>query len=381
MLTTVAFVICAVMGLAQVATISTVVVRFMRPPKPSPFAGKPPLVSIVRPICGLENNLEACFASSFRLTYPNYEIIFCAEDEADEAVPLARRIIAEHPEIEASLLIGRDEISANPKLNNCVKGWRAAKSDWVIFSDSNTILPADYVESLWSRWGKNTGCVSTPAEAGYPKGFAADLECVFLNSLQARLVLAGDSWGLGYALGKTLMYHKPTMEQLGGLPRLGEYAAEDVATSHAIHKAGLKAHLAHGAVMQPLGRRSFRAVLKRQIRWARLRRQGVPVIYAAEIINGGVLPIGCAIGLAIAGAAPIAFPIAFAAGWYGLETILIPIARWPLAWRMPAAMILRDLLLPVIWVAGLFGNRFEWRGNAMTVAKTGDKETYEAEPG
>ena len=378
MLTTLAFAVCIVMGVAQFATIATVAIRFMRPPKRHVFEGKPPLVSIVRPICGIENNLDGCFASSFALTYPNYEVIFCAEEETDPAVPLAQRAIADNPSIPARLLIGRDQISANPKLNNCVKGWREAKSDWVIFSDSNTILPRDYIETLWSRWDDKTGCVSTPAEAGYPEGFAADLECVFLNSLQARLVLAADSWGFGYALGKTLMYHKPTMEQLGGLSRLGEYAAEDVATSHAIHEAGLKAHLAHGAVMQPVGRRSFRAVMKRQIRWARLRRQGFRAIYAAEIVNGGVLPIGCAIGLAIAGAAPVAFPVAFAAGWYGLETMLIPIARWPLTWRMPAAMILRDLLLPFVWVAGLFGNRFDWRGNAMTVAKEAGKAEAEA---
>lgn len=380
MLTTIAFAICAVMGLAQTATIAVVAVRFLRPPQRHVFPGAPPLVSIVRPICGLENNLDACFASSFRLTYPNYEVIFCAEEPTDPAVPLAERAIADNPDIPARLLIGRDQISANPKLNNCVKGWREAKSDWVIFSDSNTILPPDYVETLWSRWDDKTGCVSNPAEVGMPEGFASELECAFINSLQARLVLAGDSFGFGYALGKTLMYHKPTIEELGGLPKLGEYAAEDIATSHLIHEAGLKAHLAQRPVMQPIGRRSFRAVMKRQIRWARLRRQGLPVIYAAEIINGGMLPIACAVALAATGAAPAAFPIAFAIGWYGLETLLLPIAGWPSSWRMPVAMVLRDVMLPFIWVAGLFGNRFDWRGNAMTVAKR-QAEEEKAEAG
>ncbi len=379
MLTTLAFAFCAVTGLAQTVTIATVAVRFMRRRKPQTFVGTAALVSIVRPICGLENNLEACFVSTFRLTYPNYEVIFCADEETDAAVPLARRAIAANPQIPASVIIGRDQISANPKLNNCVKGWREAKADWVIFSDSNTILPPDYVESLWVRWDKNTGCVSNPAEVGMPEGFAADLECAFINSMQARLVLAADSFGFGYALGKTLMYHKPTLEDLGGLARLGEYAAEDIATSHTIHEAGLKAHLAQRPVMQPIGHRSFRAVMQRQIRWARLRRQGLPTIYGAEILNGGLLPIACAIGLAISGAAPAWFPLAFAAGWYGLELALIAIAGWPLSWRMPAALLLRDILVPVVWVAGLFGNRFEWRGNAMTVAKASDEDSLKAE--
>ena len=44
----------------------------------------------------------------------------------DPTCPLVARLIAEHPAVPARLLIGDERISANPKLNNVLKGWRAA---------------------------------------------------------------------------------------------------------------------------------------------------------------------------------------------------------------------------------------------------------------
>jgi ceramide glucosyltransferase len=39
-------------------------------------------------------------------------------------------------------------------------------------------------------------------------------------------------------------------------------------------------------------------------------------------------------------------------------------ARSPLAWMA------RDLLLPVIWLNGMIGNAFVWRGNQMRTAES-----------
>ena len=75
-------------------------------------------VSLVRPVCGLENHIEDTLRSAFDLDYPRYEIIFCAAAANDSALPLVRRLIADHPHVPAQLLIGNDPISENPKLNN-----------------------------------------------------------------------------------------------------------------------------------------------------------------------------------------------------------------------------------------------------------------------
>src|SRR6266852_8176377 len=69
-----------------------------------------PGVSIVRPVCGIENHGEETLRSAFLLDYPNYEIIFCAAAAVDPVVPLVQRLIADHPDVAARLLIGNETI-------------------------------------------------------------------------------------------------------------------------------------------------------------------------------------------------------------------------------------------------------------------------------
>ena len=115
-----------------------------------------PAVSIVRPVCGVDDYDEATLGSTFALDYPRYEIIFCMALGRDPALPLVERLMAAHPEIPARLLVGDDPISDNPKLNNIVKGWRAASYDWIAIADSNVLMPRDYVQRLFARWKPRT---------------------------------------------------------------------------------------------------------------------------------------------------------------------------------------------------------------------------------
>src|SRR5215472_1117919 len=85
-----------------------------------------PPVSVVRPICGLDNFLDETLRTSFELAYPTYELIFCVASTCDPAIAVVQELIAAYPQSRARLLVGDDRVSNNPKLNNCVKGWRAA---------------------------------------------------------------------------------------------------------------------------------------------------------------------------------------------------------------------------------------------------------------
>src|SRR5262245_43368314 len=54
-------------------------------------------VSVLRPVCGIENCSELTLASGFRLDHPRYEIVFCVAHADDPVIPLIRRLIAAHP--------------------------------------------------------------------------------------------------------------------------------------------------------------------------------------------------------------------------------------------------------------------------------------------
>jgi ceramide glucosyltransferase len=328
-------------------------------------------VSLIRPACGLDNYVEETLGSGFQLDYPNYEIVFCVAARNDPVVPLVERLIAAHPRVPSRLLVGNDRISHNPKLNNIVKGWNAAESAWVIIADSNVLMPPDYIQRLLACRDDDTGLVCSPPVGCWPSGIWAELECAFLNTYQARWQYAADSIGFGFAQGKTMLWRRSDLEQAGGIRALAREIAEDAAATKVVRGAGLRVRLVDDPFAQPLGYRSAAEVWRRQVRWARLRRATFKSCYLPEILTGATGPLIAAGFIAYAADLPPSGAcFLLATLWYGAEAALAYSAGWHLSLRSPLIWMLRDLLLPVLWIEGWLGSGFVWRGNEMPLTQS-----------
>ncbi|MDQ0322714.1 ceramide glucosyltransferase [Pararhizobium capsulatum DSM 1112] len=335
---------------------------------PSPIISGNPPVSIVVPMRGIENFTTETLQAAFQLNWPDYELIFCVADVDDPVLRDIRKMIAAHPLVEVHILTGDDRISANPKLNNCVKGWRAARHDWVVLADSNVLMPADYVQHLLAGWRKNTGVVCSTPIGSRPDGFWAEVECMFLNTQQARWQYAGEAIGFGFAQGKSMLWYKPMLDANGGIQALNAEIAEDAAATKLVRRTGRSVHLVSCPFDQPLGRRSMHDVWSRQCRWARLRRVTFPGLFTPEIVLGAFPPL--LLGLLAAASADIGLPamvLLIAASIYLPEMALAAAKGWRLSrWSLPA-MIVRDVMMPLIWVRSWIGGTIDWRGNTMTI--------------
>lgn len=339
--------------------------RRLRPGPDLPGTLGTPRVTLLRPVCGHDPFDAETLGASFIQDYPDYEIIFCAPSAADPAVPLVRELIAAHPHIPAQLLFGESSLTANPKLNNLWKGWQVASADWVCMTDSNLLLPPDYLRLVVSSWGPKTGLVSCPPVGSRPDGLAASIECAVLNSNQARLQFAGASLGQAFAQGKTLFWNREMLNRAGGIAALGRYLAEDVNATKLVRAAGLQVSLTPLPFAQPIGTRSFATVWNRQLRWSRVRRDGFPWVFATEIANGAAVPFLAVFSAVLVLHWPLALAAAYAALWYGAEVVLIRRAGWPGGWRDLLALPLRDAMLPALWAATFLQRGIEWRGTAM----------------
>jgi ceramide glucosyltransferase len=275
----------------------------------------------------------------------------------------------ENPHANARLLIGDDPISGNPKLNNVAKGWSAAKHDRIVMADSNLSLPVDYVSRLNAAWSPGTGLVSSPAFGADAGNLAARVECAVLNGNQARVQLAAAALDRGFAQGKTLYFDRPTLNRAGGLQALGRDLAEDVGATKATRSLGLKVRLTARPFAQPIGRRNWRAVWDRQLRWSRVRRAGFPTLFLFEPLNGPALPV-----LALAQTGLLA-PIALLAAWYGAEALLARRGGWQFGVADVLACLIRDLMMPAIWIATFVRPGFTWRGTEMVPAPSADTAT------
>jgi len=334
---------------------------------PPPSGNRPP-VSIVVPSRGVEPFTEETLQRAFSLDWPHYELIFCVATADDPVVKLINAAIARHAEVPARLLVGDDRISANPKLNNCVKGWQAARHDWVILADSNVLMPKDYVQHLMAAWRPKTGLVCSTPVGSRPDGFWAEVECAFLNTLQARWQYAGEALGLGFAQGKSMLWNKPMLDANGGIHALAAEIAEDAAATKLVNGLGLRVNLVASPFEQPLGQRAFAEIWSRQTRWARLRRVTFPLFFAPEILTGAAMPL--LLALVAAASAGVSLPttaLCVLAIAYLPECLLAWAKGWYLSPRSATAMIVRDAMLPAIWARGWLGGAVEWRGNAMTI--------------
>ncbi|WP_442756197.1 ceramide glucosyltransferase [Methylocystis sp. JAN1] len=341
-----------------------------------PVPDDAPWVSIVRPLRGIETFSEETLRATFELDYPHYEIIFCVQSTHDPIIPLVERVIADYPGHDARLLVGDDYVSANPKLNNCVKGWEAARYEYVILADSNALPPRDYVQTMLAAFEPDTAMTVSMPIGSRTEGFWALVECAILNTFQARWQYGAEAIGAGFAQGKNMMWRREVLDRAGGIRALGCEIAEDAASTKIIRAQGMTVRLVDMPFEQPLGARTAHEVYSRHVRWARLRRVTFPAHYAPEFMNGSFVAVvlGAYAALEFGGDAGAAL-LAATAVMFALHLGEIRLARvcgFALDWRMPFALITRDLMLPVMFVDALLFDDFVWHGNAMTVREVED---------
>lgn len=353
---------------SNLASIALAASRLRRRKLIAPPEGEAAAVSIVVPARGIEPFTAETLQRAFSLDWPRYELVFCVAQPDDPVALMIADAMARFPAVPARLLIGDDRVSANPKLNNCVKGWEAARHDWVILADSNVLMPTDYIQHLMAAWREGTGLVCSTPIGSRPAGFWAEVECAFLNTLQARWQYAGEALGLGFAQGKSMLWNKPMLDANGGIRALAAEIAEDAAATKLVNGIGLRVNLVAAPFEQPLGHRSLGDIWSRQARWARLRRVTFPLFFLPEILTGVAMPLALALVAAdAAGFSLTVTAVAVLAAAYLPECALAWAKGWYMSPRMVAAMMVRDLLLPGIWARGWLGGAVDWRGNAMTI--------------
>ncbi|KAI9173137.1 Ceramide glucosyltransferase [Blastocladiella emersonii ATCC 22665] len=245
-----------------------------------------PRVSILRPLKGLDTNIERNLDACFHLEYPRacIEIIFCVADHADPVIPLVHDLMRRYARFDIKLYVGEAIVGINPKINNLIRGYDAARHDIVWVLDSNIwVAPQTLMRSVAALSQPGIGLVHHLPVGIQPKSFGSQLEYFFLNVVHARVYL-GINWlaPASCVIGKSTLFRRSDLALCGGLRAFGKYMAEDNMVGQALWDLGLRHAMTPDRAWQALGNMSAADFFSRRQRWGRIRKYTVRVATAVE---------------------------------------------------------------------------------------------------
>ena len=327
-----------------------------------------PPVSILKPLSGLDDNLFGNLESFCSLDYPAYEIIFCLESPNDPALTVARKVRARNPGLPISILVSRTSEGHNPKVRNMLAGYRSARHDILLVSDSNVEVEPSYLKAtVRPLLDPGVGLVTNPVRGRGTRSVGSLLENLHLNTF----VAGGTAFlfrflRLPCVVGKSMLFRRSSLDTLGGLRAFSNILAEDFVIGREIHRAGLRVVLAPHAVTNVNIYGGTKRFLSRHSRWGKLRRRLGGPRYLAELLGNPVFVAACA-AIARPGTLSLSLLGAAAAGTVlcaaGTGRLLDARMSLPLYLLTPV----KDLIIGALWFVPLVSMQVAWRGHRLRI--------------
>jgi ceramide glucosyltransferase len=329
-----------------------------------------PPISAILPIKLINPGFDTAQASIFTQTYPDYEVLFSAAESKSSAIDIAAALNGMHPWIESRIVQSHVDFAASPKLNTLATPLAAAHNDLILTKDSNIVLAPGMMQTLVQNLTPGVGLVCCVPVAQNADGLAGHIEACLING-HARLLLTASVLGLGFGVGKVMLFRRGDLGRVGGVEAVAYTIAEDTAISKGLAAIGLKTVFAHRTVGQEIGRRSLNEIFERQLRWGVIRRAHEPLAFCLEPLS---FPLPAAIAGALA--APladvhpaIAFAVTLGACFCG-EMAVARAKGWQISRFAPAAFLGREILALTAWLRAWTTVRVVWANGHFDVVNS-----------
>lgn len=365
-----AWILFGVSGFGVLAALVQLVV--LRLHRRAPAAGDFPLpaISILKPLCGVDDDLERNLASFAAIDYPVYEVVLGVRDRTDPAWRVAEAASRRWPS-RFRVVLQRGERGLNPKVNQLIGLAAAARHDVLLVSDSNVRAPDGYLRDVARHLADPAvGLVTHPVGGVGERTLGSALENLQAAAAVGPATVAAQRLGRrDVVVGKSMAFRREDLVGLGGFESVRNFLAEDYVLGVAVaRKLGKRVAIGSVAIPGVSERRTVSGYLARYGRWCVMQRKIVgSAVYALQAL---LYPLPFA-----------ALAFAFAPGWNALGlVILVWLAKALLdaqtarelrghgfgvrvLWLSP----LKDILFLVAFVRAFDQNTVEWRGNRLVV--------------
>jgi len=335
----------------------------------TPSGSEFPPVSILKPLRGVDPEIYESFRSHCQQKYPEFELIFGVSDRADPACDLVRKLQAQYPRLPIKLVVCEKALGANIKVSNLAQMLPEARHEILLVNDSDIRVEPDYLQQVVAPLADaKVGLVTCLYRGVAAPTLGSRLEALGISTdfipgvLSARLL----EGGLHFGLGSTLAFRRQDLISLGGFEAFLDYLGDDYELGRRIAASGKRVELAGAAVATFLPAYTMKQFFLHQLRWSRTIRDARRGGYFGLVFTFG-LPWALVAVIASGGAAwasalfAITLCIRLVVGISAAVTIL----RDRQSFRNTFLLPLRDLIAPILWAAGLVGNRIHWRGDVF----------------
>ncbi len=329
-----------------------------------------PPVSLLKPVRGVDFGSWENLVSFCRQDYPEYEILFAVNDDADPAVPLIRRLIVEIPERSIRLFIGAEPLGANRKVNKLARLAAEARHEILVISDGDVRVGPQYLREVVAPFeDEKIGAVTCFYRGITEKNLGAEMEAIGASSdFFAGVLMAAWLEGISFALGASITTTKTWVARIGGFASIANMHSDDYELGNRIAKAGGRVLLSRESVWTMYPAQSLEGFWNHQVRWARTVRLCRPWSYIGLIFTHG-LPWAVF-------AAILAPSISVAAAFISAYLLLRLVMAWTVGvwgigdevlkkklWLVP----FRDAVHFAVWLASFASNRITWGGEEYTM--------------
>jgi ceramide glucosyltransferase len=334
-----------------------------------------PPVSVLKPVHGLEAQLKENIESFFRQDYPDYELLFAADQEDDPALEVVREVCGRYPHIRSRVLV-----TGTPWPNPVVYSFHCmaevAAHEILVTTDSDVEVGPQYLrEIVPPLLDPEVGLVTCVYRGKNAAGFFSGLTAIGMSvEMTAGVLVANLLEGMKFGLGPTTAVRKDSLARIGGYTALQDYIAYDFAIGDLMAKAGYRVVLSGHVIDHVVNQKSFRRMWQNQLRWAQTTRYSRPkghfgsgLIFAMPYGVLGFLAAGFlghwGIASLLLGAAVVNRLVeAWLVGWM--------VVRDPRIRRAPWLYPLRDLLGFSVWFASYLKLRYVWRDSRFELKGT-----------
>jgi ceramide glucosyltransferase len=348
-----------------------------------------PAVSMLKPLHGTEPGMERNIASFFEQEYPGeWELLFCARQESDEGLKLARSVGLRYPQVAAQYLTCGEPTPKfhNAKVYSLAKMDSVAKNELYVTSDADVRVEKDYllrmVQNLKDPRLGIASCLylgtAQPDTGDGGPGFSSQLDAVGKSVEMSSGVLVADMIeGTKFSLGATMALPKKSFQEVGGFDQLGQFYADDFVIGNRLAAQGKGVKMATYIIRLMVQDSPFWLSFRNQLRWMQSTRRSRPWGHLGSGLTFA-MPFGL-LGLVwglLSGHVLVGVVWLAAMGlnrWLQAGAILGVLGDPDIFWN---AMIypLRDLLGWVLWVGSYGGENFYYRGKVYKLKGGGRVE-------